>query len=202
MKLQKPLATAALAAAMLWAPSAQAHCDTLDGPVVAAGKAALDAGNVNLALAWVRPGDEQEIRAAFAKAAAVRSTGAAARDLADLYFFETLVRVHRAGENAPYTGLKPPGRIEPPVAAADKAIATGRLQGLHRLVGEQAEKALHQQFEQVLARRRYDANDVQAGRAYTAAYVEFMHLAERLYGAAQPQGHEPAAAQGGTTHRH
>jgi hypothetical protein len=86
------------------------HCDGLDGPVVSLARRALDAGNVNLVLPWVREQDEAEVREAFAHALAVRKLGGEAKDLADRHFFETLVRVHRAGEGAPYTGLKPAGR--------------------------------------------------------------------------------------------
>lgn len=172
------------AAALAAAAPAFAHCDTLDGPVVAAARKALDSGNVNLVLVWVKQAHEAEIRGAFQKARNVRKAGGEARALADTWFFETLVRVHRLGEGAPYTGLKPAGEIEPPIAAADKAIATGNLAPLGRLVGERMEKGLHGHFDAVMAKKRYAPDDVQAGRAYSSAYVEFVHYAERLYGAA------------------
>jgi hypothetical protein len=174
-----------LAIALAWTAPAQAHCDTLDGPVVAAARDALNSGNVNLALVWVQKRDEAEIRRAFQKASAVRVAGPEARDLADVYFFETLVRIHRAGEGAPYTGLKAAGTVEPSVAAADKAIETGRLQPLAKLITERNEKGLHEHFEQVMAKKKYAPADVEAGRAYSNAYVEFVHYAERLYDAAE-----------------
>ncbi len=86
------------------------HCDGMDGPVVQSAQRALAKGDVNLVLVWVQANDEAEIRKVFAKTMAVRKLNAEARELADLYFFETLVRIHRAGEGAPYTGLKPAGR--------------------------------------------------------------------------------------------
>jgi hypothetical protein len=146
----------------------------------------------------VQKKDEAEIRSAFQKAAVVRKAGGQARVLADEYFFETLVRVHRAGEGADYTGLKPAGRIDPPVAAADQAIETGKLQPLAKAVFDRSEKRLHGHFEQVMARKKYDPNDVEAGRAYASAYVEFVHYAERLYGAAETPHPEKAA----TSHKH
>ena len=174
-----------LAAAIGWSTLAGAHCDTLDGPVVAAARKALDTGNVNLVLVWVKKDDEPAIRKVFDRARVVRKGGGEAKELADTHFFETLVRIHRAGEGADFTGLKPPGRIEPAVAAADKALATGSLDGVAKLVSAQMEKGLHGHFDAVMAKRKYGANEVDAGRAHASAYVEFVHYVERLYGAAE-----------------
>jgi hypothetical protein len=171
-------------AALVWTSPAFAHCDTLDGPVVLAARKALDSGEVSRVLVWVPKDDEAEIRGAFERSRAVRKAGGAAKELADLYFFETLVRVHRAGEGAGYTGLKPAGAIEPAVAAADKAIQTGKLQPLGKLVVDRMEKGLHGHFNAVMAKKKHSPDDVAAGRAYSSAYVEFVHYAERLYEAA------------------
>lgn len=167
--------------ALSWGAAAQAHCDTLDGPVVSEARKALDTGNVNLALGWVQMKDEAEIRDAFQKSVSMRKTSAAGKELADRYFFETLVRVHRAGEGAPYTGLKPAGEIEPAIAAADKSIETGKLEPVVRLVKEQMEHGLHQQFEAVASKKKYNPNDVAAARSFVGAYVEYVHYVEGLY---------------------
>jgi hypothetical protein len=153
--------------------------------VVSAARKALDSGNPNLVLVWVQKGNEPEIREAFEKTRTVRKSGGAAKELADRYFFETLVRVHRAGEGAPYTGLKPAGKPEPGVAAADKAIETGKLEPLAKLVSERMHKGLDQQFHDVLAKKKYSPDDVAGGRAYVHAYVEYVHYAERLYEAGE-----------------
>jgi hypothetical protein len=184
----------AAALALTWGSAAQAHCDTLDGPVVSEARKALDSGNVNLVLGWVQKKDEAEIRNAFQKATAVRKTNAAAKDIADTYFFETLVRVHRAGEGAPYTGLKPAGEPEPAIAAADRSIATGKLEPVAKLVTERAQHGLHKQFDAVASRKKYDPNDVAAARSFVDAYVEYVHYVERLYDAAGvAAGHAHAA---------
>ena len=88
-------------------PFVFAHCDTLDGPVVKTARAALEKGDVTPILKWVKKENEAEIRDLFKKTLSVRSKGKEAQELADMYFLETLVRVHRAGEGEPYTGLKP-----------------------------------------------------------------------------------------------
>ena len=189
------------AATFAWTGIAAAHCDALDGPVVSAARDALNTDNVALVLVWVKQADEAEIRRVFDRARNVRKGGGEARELADTHFFETLVRLHRAGEGAEFTGLKPAGHVEPAVAAADKAIETGKLQPLGKLITERMEKGLHAHFRTVLAKRKYGPNDVEAGRAYSNAYVEFVHYAERLYAAAETLSPEHATAAGaGHTH--
>jgi hypothetical protein len=165
--------------------SAQAHCDGLDGPVVKAAEAALERNDVNLVLVWVQPRDEGEIRAAFDHAVAVRKLGPEARNLADTHLFETLVRVHRAGEGAPYTGLKPAGRdLGPAIPATDRALETGDPAALLALLREALDHGLGARFEAATRSKSYAASDVAAGRKYVAAYVNLVHYAEGLYGAA------------------
>jgi Family of unknown function (DUF6448) len=174
-------------AALLMLPSlAFAHCDGLDGPVVTAARRALDSKNVNHVLIWVKPSAENEIKQAFAQAVAVRSLGPAAKDLADRFFFETLVRVHRAGEGAPYTGLKPAGRnLGPAIPAADKAIETGSVAALEKLLTETTSDGLRDRFAVVGAKRKFPPDDVANGRQYVEAYVGFIHYVESLHEAAQ-----------------
>jgi hypothetical protein len=198
--LRKASGVAAVAGALLLASgSAFAHCDGLDGPVAKAAHQALDAGNVNQVLIWVQKNNEAEIRHAFEHAVSVRKLGPAARDLADRYFLETLVRVHRAGEGAPYTGLKPAGRdLGPAVPAADRAIETGSVEPVVKLLTEAVKRGTHEQFHDVSAAKKFAKDDVAAGRKYVAAYVEYVHYVERLYEAAGKPAHghdpEPAAA--------
>lgn len=169
-----------------------AHCDGMDGPVVKAAQKALETGNVNLVLIWVQKNDEAEIRKAFQKTLAVRKLGPEAKELADMYFFETLVRIHRAGEGAPYTGLKPAGRdLGPAIPAADKAIADGSVEPLLKLLTDTAQNGIREHFNQVIAKKNFGKDDVETGREYVEAYVSFIHYVERLYEAAKSpaQGH-------------
>ena len=161
------------------------HCDTLDGPVVGLGRKALETGNVNFVLPWVREEDESEIRHAFDHAVAVRKLGAEARELADRHFFETLVRVHLASEGAPYTGLKPSGLdLGPAVPAADRALEDGKVDKVVKLLTEAVGEGVRRHFREAYHRRKYDANDVEAGRDYVAAYVPYVHYVEGLWEAA------------------
>jgi hypothetical protein len=166
------------------------HCDTLDGPVVLDAKAALHQRDVTPVLKWVRAGDEKEIREAFAKTLKVRALGDDARDLADRHFFETLVRVHRAGEGVAYTGLKPAGTVDPGIAAADQALAKGSADQLAAEVGERVAAGLRERFASVLAAKRHADESIEAGRAYVAAYVEYVHYVEAVNGLASPAASE------------
>ena len=176
------------------------HCDGLDGPVVTLARKALDSGNVNLVLPWVRDEDEAEIRHSFEHAVAVRKLGTQARDLADMHFFETLVRIHRAGEGASYTGLKPAGRdLGPAIPAADKAIEDGSLGRVAELLTRAIHEGLHRHYDAAVTRKRFDPDDVRAGRKYVEAYVPYIHYVEQLWLAATgtahghaPEGHEQA----------
>ena len=124
-----------------------AHCDGLDGPVVEAARKALETGEINLVLIWVQKPDQAQIKRAFDHAQAVRKLSAEARELADQYFFETLVRIHRAGEGASYTGLKPAGRDRgPAIPVADKALRAGNVEAVLRLLTSTLERGVHEHF--------------------------------------------------------
>jgi hypothetical protein len=180
---------------LLIPPLARGHCDTLDGPVVMDAKAALAKGDVTPVLKWIPAAEEQEIREAFAKTLAVRGKGQEAQDLADTWFFETLVRVHRASEGAPYTGLKAAGAEEETIVLADKALATGKVDELAKLVGEAVEHGIRHRFEQTVEKKKHAEHDVEHGRAYVASYVEFIHYGERIYqDAAHPPSHHAEGA--------
>jgi len=174
--------------ALVWALG---HCDGLDGPVVTMARKALETDNVKLVLPWVRAEDEGEIREVFDQARSVRKLGEQARKLADIHFFETLVRIHRAGEGAPFDGLQPAGRdLGPAVPAADKALESGSIEQVEKLLTEAIRSGVHKHFDAALSHRKFDPNDVEEGRAYVEAYVPYVHYVERLWQVAMGAVHE------------
>jgi hypothetical protein len=188
------VAAVGVAFAVLHSASLHAHCDGMDGPVVKAAQQSLAKGDVNLALIWVSKSDEAEIRRAFDRALGVRSLSPQAKDLADSYFFETLVRVHRAGEGAPFTGLKPAGRdLGPAIPAADHALESGDVSPLTNLLVEKMRAGLLDHYKRAVSARNFAASDVRAGREYVEKYVAFIHYVEGLYEAASKavKGHYP-----------
>ncbi|HLN91708.1 MAG TPA: DUF6448 family protein [Patescibacteria group bacterium] len=164
------------------AGSALAHCDTLDGPVISQARQALEKGDVKIVLPWVAADKEKEIREAFDLVAAVRGKGPKEKELADRYFFETLVRIHREGEGAPYTGLKPAGMdLGPAIPAADKALESGDPRPLLSLINEKVHEGIHKYYMAAKEKKAHAGESVEAGRAYVNAYVPYLHFVERLY---------------------
>src|SRR3972149_6118292 len=164
------------------AESALAHCDTMDGPVVILAKKALEKGDVTLILPGVAKEKEGGIREAFDLTSAVRGKGAKGKELAARSFFETLVRVHREAEGAPFTGLKPAGLARgPAIPAADKALETGNPKALLALIEEKIHEGIHQYYVEEMERKKHAGESGEAGRAYVQAYVPYLHFVERLY---------------------
>jgi hypothetical protein len=178
------------------AQTAHAHCDSLDGPVAKAAQKALENGNVNPVFAYAPAKDEAEIRATFEKSRKVRDLGADARGLADQAFLETVIRLHRAGEGAAYTGLKPAGiDYGPVIPAAEQAAKTGDLVKLKAVLVDVVEHALRERLAQVREFQKTSlepktAAEVPHARERVSAELGFITFAETLHQAALGKGAE------------
>ncbi|MGQ9597663.1 MAG: DUF6448 family protein, partial [Thermoproteota archaeon] len=147
---------------------------SMDGPVVTAARRALETGNVNLILPWV-PKKAEELKKAFEKTLQVRKLGKEVAEVADYWFFETAVRLHREGEGAPYTGLKPAGLDRGPVVPrAEKAIERGDPKDVIDFIVHSVEEELQRRFKHAMERKKHDANDVDAAREYVQAMLGFV----------------------------
>lgn len=154
----------------------------MDGPVVKAAKRALETSNVNLILPYASKEAESELKAAFERTLRVRKTGKEAADLADYWFYETAVRLHREGEGAPFTGLKPAGLdIGPVVPKADLAVETGNPKQIIEFLTHILHEDLHERFEHIMAKKDYDVNDIHAAREYIHAMLGFVIHTHNLY---------------------
>ncbi|MFY9569768.1 MAG: DUF6448 family protein [Blastocatellia bacterium] len=192
---------AGLLAILIMPVNLLAHCDALDGPVVKAAQKALETGSVNFVLIWVQKQDEGEVKAAFQKTLAVRNLSPEAKELADRYFFETVVRIHRAGEGAPYTGIKAAGLdIGPAIPAADKALEGGSSDHLLRMLTATMQEGVREHFKHTTSLKNFKKDDIESGREYVKAYVVFIHYVERLYEASKSSthGHFPEVGQSRT----
>jgi len=180
---------------LLFAAPAYSHCDTMSGPVIPEARAALEKGDVTPILKWIKTDNEAEIKAAFKRAVAVRSKGPEAKELADSYFLETLVRLHRAGEGAPYTGIKDEP-VEPIVALADKALADGSVDDMIKKINGHMAGAIKEKFNKALEAGKNKDKSVEAGREFVEAYVTYMHYVEGIHTAIlSAGGHHHADAE-------
>ena len=157
-----------------------AHCDSLEGPVVQDARLALEESDPTAVLKWVSKEHEGEIRDAFKQTVAVRASSNDAKVLADRYFFETLVRIHRAGEGEAFTGLKPASAVDPGIAAADRALESESAQELARHLSMAVSEGIRTRFEAALERKKHAQKSVEAGRGYVEAYVDYIHFVESV----------------------
>lgn len=184
-------------------PFVFAHCDTMDGPVITEAKKSLRTGDITPLLKWVRAEDEALIMETFDKALSVRKLSPEAAELADRLFFETLVRVHRAAEGAPFTGLKPAGQgISPAEAAADKALVEGSVDELASKVADNLEKEIKARFNLVMQTKKHADESVKAGREYVEAYVQYVHFVDGLHNMISGHGESHGAERAGEGHGH
>lgn len=157
---------------------AAAHCDTLDGPVIQDARKALDTKDVTPVLKWVQSKDEKSVKDVFNKALSAR--GQKQQKAAEMKFFEALVKIHRAGEGASFSGLKPAGEVEPVIAEADKALAIGSADSLVKTITDTVSQGIRQRYEKAAEAFKHKDVSLQKGREFVAAYVEYTHYVERL----------------------
>lgn len=194
LKIKTMIAVIIAVSLIFGAQSAQAHCDSLDGPVAKAVQKALEAGNVKPVLAYAPATAEPEILAAFERSRKVRSLSSDARALADQAFLETVVRLHRAGEGAAYTGLKPAGiDYGPVIPAAEQAVATGDLTTLKAALAEVLEHALSERLAHVRQLQKaplepQTAAELPHARERISAELGFVTFAESIHQAMLGKG--------------
>lgn len=168
----------AIGVAGLFSGPAMAHCDSMDGPVVKDAQRALSDEDVTPVLKWIGVEDEAAIRQAFDMTLAVRGESERAKAVADMYFFETLVRVHRATEGEGFTGLKPAGSADPAFVAADRALVDGDITTLADEVSGAVRNGILERFATAREKRQQAESSVEQGREYVGAYIQYTHFLE------------------------
>jgi hypothetical protein len=71
--------------------------------------------------------------------------------------------------------------MEPPVAAADRALETGNTKELSHLLSTTIEEGLALRFNRAWEAKKDADKSVDAGREFVEAYVEFAHYTEGLH---------------------
>jgi len=184
MKNRKKIYTLVVLAAFVcisaYVASVYAHCDSMSGPVIPEAMAALEKGNITPILKWIKPEYEREVKKAFELAVQVRGESPEAKELADKYFLETLIRIHRAGEGAPYTGIKetPPEKI---TILTDHALANGSADELIKKIQAHLAVAIKEKFDKALQASKNKDESVESGREFVEAYVQYTHYVEGIH---------------------
>lgn len=167
------------------------HCDSLDGPVVTAAGSALNADDVGLILPYVHAAGEAEVQDAFDRALKARALGPESRDVADRWFFETAVRVHRAGEGAAFTGLKPAGLdVGPIIPAAEDALESGSVEGLVEVLCSAVRGEVAHRHAHAMALKAHAGEGVTEAREYVDAMLGLQVWAHTIYKQVKADPHE------------
>jgi hypothetical protein len=167
----------------------------MDGPVVFAARRALDSADVDEVLPYVHSEGETEVREAFDRALKARALGGEARDVADRWFFETAVRVHRAGEGAPFTGLKPAGLdVGPVIPAAERALETGSAEELVEVLCSAVRTEAQRRHGEAMILKAGAGESVAAARAYVESALGLQVWSHHVYQKVMspPQAHGDA----------
>ncbi|MEF8788106.1 MAG: DUF6448 family protein [Planctomycetota bacterium] len=164
---------------------ARAHCDRVNGPVAKDARKALDEGDFEEIAIWVGEEQEKELKKRFQQCLDVYEKGGESRELAERYFMETAVRLHRAAEGMPYTSLKPAQPVPEDIAAAEKALKTGDVEPVTDLLAEEMEKNVEKWFKKARDARKDREESVEEGREWTDAYVRYVIYVHGLYKAIQ-----------------
>jgi len=154
--------------------TAQAHCDRVNGPVAKDATEALSTEEFQRAAIWVGEEQTEELRNAYEQSLEAYQQGGAGKDLAKQYFLETTVRLHRQAEGFPYSGLKKAQPVAEDIATAEKALETGELQPVLRLLTRQMEEQVEYLFNNTRAAADNRNESIEAGRKWADAYVRYV----------------------------
>lgn len=190
-------AFALLAIAMFFGTPAFAHCDSYDGPTVKDALKALETNNVNLVLKWIQVNQEPEIIALFNKTYNLRKGDKEVYAIVEKHFLETLVRLHRETEGAPFTGLKPAGTTKPIIQLSDQAIASGSIDELILKLSGHIEKVIREKYQKVSDLAKVKNTSAAKGREFVAAYIDYTHTLEGIHGIIMGNGENSES-----THKH
>ena len=160
---------------------ASSHCDSYDGPVIKDATKALETNNVNLVLKWITVEQESEITSLFNKTYALKSGDKEVYKIVEMHFFETLVRLHRETEGAPYTGLKPAGSTKQIIQMTDTALQEEDIEGFIINLDNHLNIVVQEKYQKVAELYKVKDNSVSEGRAFVAAYVDYTHTIAAIH---------------------
>lgn len=175
---------------LIFSFSASAHCDSYDGPVIKDATEALKTNDVELVLKWITEEQEQEIVSLFNKTYQLKNGDKEIYAIVEKHFFETLVRLHRETEGAPYTGLKPAGTTKQIIQMTDEALKEGDIEGFLVKLNNHMDRVVREKYQKVAELNKVKNNSTMQGRAFVDAYVDYTHTVEAMHDIMEHSGHK------------
>lgn len=160
---------------------ALAHCDSYDGPVIIDARKALEVNHQELVLKWISKEQENEVISLFNKTVALKNGDQEIYEVVEKYFFETLVRLHRETEGAPYTGLKAPGTTKQIIQMSDHALSSGDIDELVTKLNNHIGSVILEKYHKTAELSQKKNESVETGRAFVEAYVDYTHTLEAIH---------------------
>lgn len=110
--------------------------------------------------------------------------------MAERLFFETVVRLHRQGEGAAFTGLKPAGLdVGPVIPLAEEAVETGSPEDLTTFLGAVLTDELHRRLTAVSELGDARNGSVERERQWVSAMLGFQVYSHHLFQALESPAH-------------
>lgn len=174
---------------------ASAHCDSYDGPTVKDALTALETNNVKLILKWITPEQEKEVIQLFNKTYSLKSGDKEIYAIVEKHFLETLVRLHRETEGAPFTGLKHAGTTKQIIKMSDQAISERNIDAFLAKFNNHIGKVIREKYAKVEMLDKVKNESSEKGREFVKAYVDYTHTIEAIHDIIVPEG-------GSSVHKH
>ncbi len=173
-----------LLAVFLLAPAGlRAHCDRVNGPVAKSARQALKTGQFKPVAIWIGEEQEAALQDRFESSLKAYRAGGPGKKVAKSYFMSEAIRLHRAAEGMPFTGLKPASELPIDLKLAEKARETGDVQPVVDLLSSELEQKVKKWFKTSReARRQWEQQqNVETGRKWADAYVKYIIYVHKLY---------------------
>lgn len=170
------LALLALDSANVWG-----HCNRENGPVAKDARKALEKEDFQKIAIWVSKGQADELRTKYKECLNVYEKGGKSRKLAESYFVETAIRLHRKSEGMAFTGVKPASPLPPDIAKAEKALKTGELNPLIDFLSQELKQKTQKWFRNAMQAKKHKNENLGKGREWVDAYVKYVIYVHGLY---------------------
>lgn len=161
--------------------NSRAHCDRVNGPVAVAAQEALETGDISKVLIWVGEQQTEELKSKFKQSLEVYNKGEESQQLAERYFMETTVRLHREAEGMPFTGLKSAQPSSKDIQTAEAALDSGDIDPVTNLLAQEIQKKTSELFANAMEAQKKKEDNIEAGREWVDAYVKYIVYVHSLY---------------------